>query len=116
MSGANYAHCPFCEKKALYTGDEDLLENVVVVHESCLDAQAANATIEIKREARSWEYFASLAFAYFDAPQDAVEHAWWELGGAIDHWRKTGGRAPRGEDEWRSPVSTLSDSPGGGGS
>ena len=52
-------------------------------------------------DARTWEYFAGLAFAYHDAPDgtDDIEHAWHELAEAIKHYRATGGREPRDPDE-----------------
>jgi len=55
----------------------------------------------LQAESRTWEYFAGLAFAYFDAPEgtDDVHHAWLELGEAIGHYRKAGGIEPRDPDE-----------------
>ena len=51
---------------------------------------------ELSQE-RTWEYFAGLAFAYYDAPEgtDDVNHAWHELGMAIKHYRAAGGKIGR---------------------
>jgi len=48
--------------------------------------------------AKGWEYFAGLAFSYFDAPSETVEQAWTDLAVAIKHYRATGGREPRDPD------------------
>lgn len=46
MSGANYAFCPGCGKKALYVGEQDLPENVSVYHDDCLDVMYKTARHE----------------------------------------------------------------------
>jgi hypothetical protein len=60
---------------------------------------------------RTWEYFAGLAFAYYDAPQgtDDVDAAWHELAGAIRHYRGLGGADPRDPDEIRPDAVWAAD-------
>lgn len=41
MSGANYWHCPGCDQKALYAGEEDAPEGVEVWHAACRAATPA---------------------------------------------------------------------------
>jgi hypothetical protein len=50
VSGANYAYCGGCDKKALYVGEEDLPENVSVMHDDCLDAMHKAARAEALAE------------------------------------------------------------------
>jgi hypothetical protein len=48
MSSANYAHCEGCERKAFYTGEEDIPEGVVIWHETCLAARD-HAAVTVSR-------------------------------------------------------------------
>jgi len=43
MSGANYEYCPGCDTKALYTGEEDMPADVVILHKACQDRAIAEA-------------------------------------------------------------------------
>lgn len=50
MSGANYEYCSVCNKKAFYVGEEEIPENVVILHSACRDASIQEARIdEVKR-------------------------------------------------------------------
>jgi hypothetical protein len=42
MAGANYEYCRFCDSKALYVGEEDVPDNVEVVHIACLEKDRAD--------------------------------------------------------------------------
>ncbi|MBO0813610.1 MAG: hypothetical protein J2P30_00425 [Actinobacteria bacterium] len=44
MSGANYMWCPVCGTKALYVGEEDIPEGIVIAHGACLDKAVDAAT------------------------------------------------------------------------
>jgi hypothetical protein len=45
MSGANYEFCPGCDSKALYMGEEDVPDGVVVWHEKCLAGAKENSRL-----------------------------------------------------------------------
>lgn len=47
MSGANYEYCPGCDNKALYVGEEEVPDGVVVWHETCLATDRAQRAREI---------------------------------------------------------------------
>jgi len=44
MSGANYEYCPGCDSKALYTGEEDVPDGVVIWHQACLESRDSART------------------------------------------------------------------------
>ncbi len=37
MSGGNYEYCDVCDQKALYVGEDDIPEGVIVTHRACQD-------------------------------------------------------------------------------
>src|SRR5260221_8631135 len=49
MAGANYEYCPVCDTKALYIGEDDIPDGVVVLHESCRQRETA-AAVAAERE------------------------------------------------------------------
>lgn len=53
MSYANYAHCPACDGKTHYIGEDDLREGVSVWHDKCLADREASvvAPLAESREA-----------------------------------------------------------------
>jgi hypothetical protein len=53
MSGANYEFCPGCDSKALYMGEEEVPDGVVVWHEKCLTARLADQARRIYRDVRA---------------------------------------------------------------
>ena len=43
MSAANYEFCPMCDQKALYVGEEDMPDDLVVLHKACQELALAEA-------------------------------------------------------------------------
>lgn len=89
MSYADYEICPGCDRKALYSGEEDVPEGIEVWHASCRAEQAtAAATAErerivvLLRGVEGWEDFhnlmASLAGKPLPYPGDS--------GGPVCEW------------------------------
>ena len=63
MSGANYEWCHVCDTKALYVGDADVGEDVLVLHEACFAkavTDAAAAERERMRESMTAAFLADL--------------------------------------------------------
>ena len=53
MSGANYEYCPVCDRKALYVGEDDIPDGIVIMHKACAEQELAAATLELAQKLAS---------------------------------------------------------------
>ena len=107
MSEANYAYCPVCDTKALYTGEDDLPEGVLVMHDKCQRAELDAArgfheeTASDPDAVRSWEALRSSGLLWLINRVVFHPRGWaWALcrvDGQLVGWRLLGD----GREVWR---------------
>lgn len=80
MSGANYYLCPLCDRKALYSGEDDHDASIEVLHVECLERDRAERETVLREQIAclidaEYDKIHGRPVGYDEGRQSAYDHA-----------------------------------------